>query len=298
MPADVLLAQQLAVADDDAVAVVAAEVRVDRQHRAVAPGDVADGLVDAAAEVVAGEGRAKLAHVAELDVAHEVRHAVLLLLLDGDAQLLRLIAQLARRIFLEGARGFGRDAGVGRGQGLLDDRLLILRVDGERLAQLAVGRGRGAGQRLDGLLVLHRRPLRKARLHVRHVAQRRAGVAQRQQHAGAKQRHQHAVGVRVNRRKIEMASAKPGRVFHARLFLRRSVVAAHRGAREGIQMPCVLPASGHRRAPSPHKKSAYIILPSSCRVKRLKKLSIFFHNLRPRGDAYGARLAHRFTKMN
>ena len=88
---DVLAAQHFAVADDDAFAMIAAEVCIDRQHRRIAACDVADGFVDAAAEIIAGKRGAQLADVGSLDVADEVRHAVLLFLFDGDLELVRFI---------------------------------------------------------------------------------------------------------------------------------------------------------------------------------------------------------------
>ena len=244
---DVLPAQHLAVADDDALAVIAAEVRVDGQHRIVASSDVADRLVDAAAEIVARKRRAKLAHVAELDIAHEVGHAVLFLLFDGDAQPVRLIGELARGVRLELGLRLRRNARVGRGHRLLDDLLLILRVGGQRLAQLAAGiRGR-ARQGLDGLLVLDLRPIRKAGLHVRHVAHRRAGVAQCQQHGRAQQRHERPVHARPDDRNIEIPLAEPARMLCARLLLRRQVISPRRGAPEGIQPPRGQSAFRHPR---------------------------------------------------
>ena len=269
---DVLPAQHLAVADDHALAVIAAEVRVDGQHRIVAARDVADRLVDAAAEIVARERRAQLAHVAELDIAHEVGHAVLFLLLDGDAEPVRLIGELARGIRLELAFRLRRDAGIGRGHRLLEDGLLILRIDRQRLGQLAFRlRGR-ARQNLDGLFVLNLRPALKAGLHVRHVAHRRAGVAQGQQHRRAQQRHQRPVRARTNGRHIEIPLAEPARVLGARLLLRRQVISPRRGSPEGIQPPRGQSAFRHPRSAFPHKESASIILPPPRHVKRLRDL--------------------------
>ena len=106
---DVLCAQQLAVADDDALAVIAAEIGVDGHDRRIAPGNIADRLIDAAAEIVAGKRGAQLGNVRQADIADEIGHAVLLLLLDGNLELVRIINQLARLVELEAGGRLGGD---------------------------------------------------------------------------------------------------------------------------------------------------------------------------------------------
>ena len=101
MLGDVLTAQHLAVSDDDAVAMVAAEVRVNRQNRLIAAGNIADRLVDAALEIVARKRRAELLDAGQLDIADEVGHAVLLLLLNRNGHAVILIMQLTRFIQLK-----------------------------------------------------------------------------------------------------------------------------------------------------------------------------------------------------
>lgn len=66
---NILPPQHFAVADDDAVAMVSAEIRVDRQHGVVTPRNIADRLINAALEIVARKGRSELIRAAELNVA-------------------------------------------------------------------------------------------------------------------------------------------------------------------------------------------------------------------------------------
>ena len=127
---------------------------------------------------------------AELNVADEISHAVLRLLLDGYGDVVRFIMQLARLIMLK-ARGCIRRGlrlrrflpGFGLGsQGflfglLLHFQLLLIRVETGRRGQSAVRLRRRTGQALHRLFILNGRPLGKTLLHRRHIAHRRAGVA-------------------------------------------------------------------------------------------------------------------------
>ncbi len=159
---DVLRAQELAIADDHALAMIAAEVGVDGEHRAVASGDVADGFIDAAAEVVARKRRLELADIRKLYVGNKVGHAVLLLLLDGYLELIGFIDQLARLIELEAGCRLRRDFRARRGA---ENLLLgfLLRVDHlNRLIQLAARLWRFARQHLQSFLVLLLCPIVKS----------------------------------------------------------------------------------------------------------------------------------------
>ena len=232
---DVLLAQRFAVADDDALAVVAAEVRVDGDDRGMAAGDVGYRLVDAAAEVVARERGAELADVRELYIADEVGDAVLFLLLDGDAQLVRFIAQFARRVdleaFLVALGGYGRGRGRGLHLRLFDDGLLA-EIDGFRECRARLGRC--ARQGFDGLLVVRFRPVGEARLHVRDLRKRRAAVTQHHQQPQAEQPGNKAAGA-LHLRNVKVPLAEFFRVLGAGLFLRRAVVSPQGCAAELIQ---------------------------------------------------------------
>ena len=243
MLGDILAAQHLAVADDDAVAVIAAEIRVDGEHGAVPSGDVGDGLVDAAGEAVARKRRAQLADVGELNVADEVGHAVLLLLLDGDAHPVGPIAQLARLIVLERGGCGGAVPAVpgvgalrrGRRQRLLVHLLLhSLLIEAHGLVERGARLRRAAGELLDGLLVLRLRPVGKARLHIRYITHRRAGVA-KQQHQQRAGRGGQRAGIARGLGQVEVPLAEAPRMLDAALLLRRTVIAARGRPLELIQ---------------------------------------------------------------
>ena len=159
---------------------VAAEVRVNGQHGAVPPCDVAHRLIDAAAEAVPRKRGTQLARVTHADVADEIRHAVLVLLLDGYIQLIRMIAQLARLIVLQGVLHRLR-----RGA-LFQHRLcdLLLRVFVRLLKGFVEVRPwfrRISRQLLNHLLIVPRRPFAEAFVRVRHLRQGSASPADQQQ---------------------------------------------------------------------------------------------------------------------
>ena len=101
---DVLTAQHLAVADDDAVSMIAAEVRVNCQNGIVAAGNIADRFIDAALEIVARKRRSELIDAGQLNIADEIGHAVLLLLLDGNSHAVVFVVELTRFVMFETGR--------------------------------------------------------------------------------------------------------------------------------------------------------------------------------------------------